>query len=250
MKLKFDGRHRAHDKRLYHSIPLCEETLPNLEMLTVESGWSSELLLVNASVMMAVCDTFRSGAVESSLGLMHVGSRYIPIFEKGYEKDPAVVAKEAIQEATRIGSDVVIVDTYRHMQHEVNSSGGYAQPNVEHCTEWCNSGLHLQLHPNSHESDLRGNRCSGRPSGHCTLFLTQGGIMCFGRLRLYPGHLFGLQSITTPPRMTLQLLIPEPPRTDMREFEGQSFLLSEKQMIAKQLLQAKVAEYEMELESE
>lgn len=40
----------------------------------------------------------------------------IPIFEKGYEKDPAVVAKEAIQEATSNGSDVVLVDTAGRMQ--------------------------------------------------------------------------------------------------------------------------------------
>jgi signal recognition particle receptor subunit alpha len=40
----------------------------------------------------------------------------IPIFEKGYEKDPAVVAKEAIQEATRNKSDVVLVDTAGRMQ--------------------------------------------------------------------------------------------------------------------------------------
>lgn len=40
----------------------------------------------------------------------------IPIFEKGYEKDPAVVAKEAIQEAKRNGSDVVLVDTAGRMQ--------------------------------------------------------------------------------------------------------------------------------------
>lgn len=40
----------------------------------------------------------------------------IPIFEKGYEKDPAIVAKEAIQEASRNGSDVVLVDTAGCMQ--------------------------------------------------------------------------------------------------------------------------------------
>lgn len=40
----------------------------------------------------------------------------IPIFEKGYEKDPAIVAKEAIQEATQNGSDVVLVDTAGRMQ--------------------------------------------------------------------------------------------------------------------------------------
>ena len=40
----------------------------------------------------------------------------IPIFEKGYEKDPAVVAREAIQEASRNKSDVVLVDTAGRMQ--------------------------------------------------------------------------------------------------------------------------------------
>uniref|UniRef100_A0A7N0SWX5 SRP54-type proteins GTP-binding domain-containing protein n=1 Tax=Kalanchoe fedtschenkoi TaxID=63787 RepID=A0A7N0SWX5_KALFE len=68
----------------------------------------------NISVMMAACDTFRSGAVEQLR--THARRLQIPIFEKGYEKDPAVVAKEAIQEATRIGSDVVLVDTAGRMQ--------------------------------------------------------------------------------------------------------------------------------------
>ena len=48
--------------------------------------------------------------------LIYVFCLQIPIFEKGYEKDPAVVAKEAIQEATRNGSDVVLVDTAGQMQ--------------------------------------------------------------------------------------------------------------------------------------
>ncbi|XP_040998236.1 signal recognition particle receptor subunit alpha homolog [Juglans microcarpa x Juglans regia] len=38
------------------------------------------------------------------------------IFEKGFEKDPAIVAKEAIREATHNGSDVVLVDTAGQMQ--------------------------------------------------------------------------------------------------------------------------------------
>ncbi|RZC72161.1 hypothetical protein C5167_035351 [Papaver somniferum] len=66
------------------------------------------------SVMMAACDTFRSGAVEQLR--THARRLQIPIFEKGYEKDPAVVAKEAIQEASRNGSDVVLVDTAGRMQ--------------------------------------------------------------------------------------------------------------------------------------
>ncbi|XP_057967259.1 uncharacterized protein LOC131157271 [Malania oleifera] len=72
------------------------------------------LLQHKISVMMAACDTFRSGAVEQLR--THARRLQIPIFEKGYEKDPAVVAKEAIQEATRNGSDVVLVDTAGRMQ--------------------------------------------------------------------------------------------------------------------------------------
>ncbi|XP_052199157.1 uncharacterized protein LOC127806131 [Diospyros lotus] len=72
------------------------------------------LLQHNIKVMMAACDTFRSGAVEQLR--THARRLQIPIFEKGYEKDPAIVAKEAIQEATRNGSDVVLVDTAGRMQ--------------------------------------------------------------------------------------------------------------------------------------
>lgn len=72
------------------------------------------LLQHDIKVMMAACDTFRSGAVEQLR--THARRLQIPIFEKGYEKDPAVVAKEAIQEASRNGSDVVLVDTAGRMQ--------------------------------------------------------------------------------------------------------------------------------------
>ncbi|KDO59476.1 hypothetical protein CISIN_1g007033mg [Citrus sinensis] len=72
------------------------------------------LLQHKVSVMMAACDTFRSGAVEQLR--THARRLQVPIFEKGYEKDPAIVAKEAIQEATRNGSDVVLVDTAGRMQ--------------------------------------------------------------------------------------------------------------------------------------
>ncbi|KAM3337000.1 signal recognition particle receptor subunit alpha [Capsicum galapagoense] len=72
------------------------------------------LLQHKINVMMAACDTFRSGAVEQLR--THARRLQIPIFEKGYEKDPAIVAKEAIQEAYRNGSDVVLVDTAGRMQ--------------------------------------------------------------------------------------------------------------------------------------
>ncbi|RWW18081.1 hypothetical protein BHE74_00003108 [Ensete ventricosum] len=47
---------------------------------------------------------------------MNIITIQIPIFEKGYEKDPAIVAKEAIQEAKSNNSDVVLVDTAGRMQ--------------------------------------------------------------------------------------------------------------------------------------
>ncbi|CAA0814706.1 signal recognition particle receptor alpha subunit family protein [Striga hermonthica] len=68
----------------------------------------------NINVTMAACDTFRSGAIEQLR--THARNLQIPVFEKGYEKDAAIVAKEAIQEATRNGSDVVLVDTAGRMQ--------------------------------------------------------------------------------------------------------------------------------------
>ncbi|XP_068643771.1 uncharacterized protein [Aristolochia californica] len=72
------------------------------------------LLQHKVNVMMAACDTFRSGAVEQLR--THARRLQIPIFEKGYEKNPAIVAKEAIQEACRNKSDVVLVDTAGRMQ--------------------------------------------------------------------------------------------------------------------------------------
>ncbi|KAK9138735.1 hypothetical protein Sjap_009329 [Stephania japonica] len=72
------------------------------------------LLIGYSSVMMAAYAIFRSGAVKQLK--THARRLQINLFEKGYEKDPAIVAKEAIQEATRSGKDVVLVDTAGLMQ--------------------------------------------------------------------------------------------------------------------------------------
>lgn len=40
----------------------------------------------------------------------------VPLYERGYEKDPAKVAAEAIKVAERDGRDVVLVDTAGRMQ--------------------------------------------------------------------------------------------------------------------------------------
>ncbi|KAK1296314.1 hypothetical protein QJS10_CPB15g01271 [Acorus calamus] len=77
-------------------------------------GKSTNLAKHKLSVQLTACDTFRSGAVEQLR--THARRLQIDIFEKGYEKDPAMVAKESIQKAYRDHTDVVLVDTAGRMQ--------------------------------------------------------------------------------------------------------------------------------------
>jgi signal recognition particle receptor subunit alpha len=65
-------------------------------------------------VQLAACDTFRAGAVEQLK--THAARLQVPLYERGYEKDPAKVAAEAIRVAERDGRDVVLVDTAGRMQ--------------------------------------------------------------------------------------------------------------------------------------
>jgi signal recognition particle receptor subunit alpha len=65
-------------------------------------------------VMIAACDTFRSGAVEQLK--THCARLNVPLFERGYEKDPAKVAFEGAKAAQRAGVDVLLVDTAGRMQ--------------------------------------------------------------------------------------------------------------------------------------
>ena len=62
-----------------------------------------------SQVMIAACDTFRSGAVEQLK--THCNRLNIPLYERGYEKDPAKVAFEAAKQAERAKCDVLLVDT-------------------------------------------------------------------------------------------------------------------------------------------
>eukprot|EP01064_Diplonema_japonicum_P034562 TRINITY_DN71_c3_g2_i1.p1 TRINITY_DN71_c3_g2~~TRINITY_DN71_c3_g2_i1.p1 ORF type:complete len:574 (+),score=139.84 TRINITY_DN71_c3_g2_i1:38-1759(+) len=66
------------------------------------------------SVLIAACDTFRSGAVEQLK--VHSGRIGVPVFDKGYAKDAAEVAKDGIYKAKKEGFDVVLVDTAGRMQ--------------------------------------------------------------------------------------------------------------------------------------
>ena len=69
------------------------------------------------SIMLAACDTFRTGAVEQLQ--VHGNCLGVDVFEMGYAPDASAVAKEALQQAARAGTDVVLIDTAGRMQdHE------------------------------------------------------------------------------------------------------------------------------------
>ncbi|KAI1317379.1 hypothetical protein EDD11_008559 [Mortierella claussenii] len=79
------------------------------------------LLQNNLKVLIAACDTFRSGAVEQLR--VHVRNlkaleqnAIVDLYEKGYGKDSAAIAKEAISSAKLTGHDVVLIDTAGRMQ--------------------------------------------------------------------------------------------------------------------------------------
>ncbi|KAF9072933.1 signal recognition particle binding protein [Rhodocollybia butyracea] len=78
-------------------------------------------------VLIAACDTFRSGAVEqlrvhvrnlSMLGVDGAGDSKgrVELFERGYGKDAAGIAREAISYARDNDFDVVLIDTAGRMQ--------------------------------------------------------------------------------------------------------------------------------------
>lgn len=91
-------------------------------------------------VLVAACDTFRSGAVEQLK--VHVqrlqqmkGTRgQIELFDRGYGKDAAVIAKQAVDYAGKNDYDVVLIDTAgrRHNDDRLMSSlekfGNLANP--------------------------------------------------------------------------------------------------------------------------
>jgi signal recognition particle receptor subunit alpha len=67
--------------------------------------------------MIAACDTFRSGAVEQLN--VHAKCLDVPLYHKGYAKDPSTVAQAAIAHATEEKYDVVLIDTAGRMQNNV-----------------------------------------------------------------------------------------------------------------------------------
>ncbi|KAF9891340.1 hypothetical protein FE257_004195 [Aspergillus nanangensis] len=100
------------------------------------------LLQNNYRVLIAACDTFRSGAVEQlrvhARNLKELGAREsageVELYEKGYGKDAANVAKDAVEYGASKGFDVVLIDTAgrRHNDQRLMSSlekfAKFAQP--------------------------------------------------------------------------------------------------------------------------
>lgn len=78
------------------------------------------------SVLIAACDTFRAGAVEQlrthkrHINSLHPAEKHnrimVELYEKGYGKDSAGVAMEAIKFANEKNIDVVLIDTAGRMQ--------------------------------------------------------------------------------------------------------------------------------------
>lgn len=66
------------------------------------------------TVLLAACDTFRAGAVEQLR--THATCLGVTLYDRGYGRDAAGVASDAIRRAREAGTDVVLVDTAGRMQ--------------------------------------------------------------------------------------------------------------------------------------
>eukprot|EP01100_Stratorugosa_tubuloviscum_P005296 TRINITY_DN237_c1_g1_i1.p1 TRINITY_DN237_c1_g1~~TRINITY_DN237_c1_g1_i1.p1 ORF type:complete len:508 (-),score=270.74 TRINITY_DN237_c1_g1_i1:41-1564(-) len=65
-------------------------------------------------VLIVACDTFRSGAIEQLK--VHSKRLQVPLFEKGYGRDAAIIAANGIQHGKELGVDVILIDTAGRMQ--------------------------------------------------------------------------------------------------------------------------------------
>ena len=81
----------------------------------------------NMRVLIAACDTFRAGAVEQLRTHMrhlnalhppsqHGGKEMVQLYEKGYGKDAAGIAMEAIRYGNDMNFDIILIDTAGRMQ--------------------------------------------------------------------------------------------------------------------------------------
>ncbi|KAM0678362.1 hypothetical protein BDAP_001076 [Binucleata daphniae] len=81
------------------------------------------LLKHKLKVYIAACDTFRAGAVEQlkvHVDAFQKSGHNVGFYEKGYNKDDANVAKNAIKIAESEGYDVILIDTAGRMHNKKN----------------------------------------------------------------------------------------------------------------------------------
>lgn len=81
------------------------------------------LLQNDLSVYIAACDTFRAGAIEQlqvHVNNFRKGGHNVGFYTKGYNKDDAIVAKNAINLANKERYDVILIDTAGRMHNKKN----------------------------------------------------------------------------------------------------------------------------------
>lgn len=106
------GIERARSQRRPYSIVLVG--VNGVGKSTSLAKLTSYLKSHGLKVSIAACDTFRSGAVEQLK--THARALGVRLFEKGYSRDAAQVAYEAIEQARTEKDDVIMVDTAGRMQ--------------------------------------------------------------------------------------------------------------------------------------
>lgn len=145
------------------------------------------LLQNKYKVLIAAGDTFRSGAVEQLAvhvrNLKELTAReggMVELYEKGYGKDAATVAKDAVSHAAQAGFDVVLIDTAgrRHNDQRLMSSlekfAKFAQPDKI---------LMVGEVSNSHYSTLRKLFSANNSIGPCWNRLSRSSAKLQRRLR-------------------------------------------------------------------
>jgi hypothetical protein len=69
------------------------------------------------SVLIAACDSFRTGAVEQLK--RHAEALGVELFQQGYAKDPVAIAQAAIRKATQMGVRAVLAETFERMKEHL-----------------------------------------------------------------------------------------------------------------------------------
>ncbi|KAF7682820.1 Signal recognition particle receptor subunit alpha [Astathelohania contejeani] len=80
------------------------------------------LLQHGFKVYIAACDTFRAGAIEQlkvHVSRFNKAGHKVGLYEKGYNKDDANVARNAIKTAISEGYDVILIDTAGRMHNNI-----------------------------------------------------------------------------------------------------------------------------------